>query len=45
MKAQKGIDGGEMIIVEKKKSTKKLSKKEQKIKDMKPKRLIEDAWN
>jgi hypothetical protein len=51
MKAQRGIDGGEMVIVEKKKDkvkkdkVKKLSKKEQKIEDMKPKRSIEDTWN
>ena len=46
MKPQRGIDGGEMIQVEKKKDkVKKLSKKEQRIEDMKPKRLIEDTWN
>jgi hypothetical protein len=42
MKPQRGIDGGEMIIVEKKKSIKtnkkdKVDKKEQKI-------SIENAW-
>jgi len=46
MKPQRGIDGGEMIQVEKKKDkVKKLSKKEQRIEDMKPKRSIEDTWN
>ncbi len=40
MKAQIGIDGGEMVIIEKKKSSKK-----EKIKNDKSKQSdVEDAW-